>query len=55
MKPGQIPPPDEGGDTKKLYMEPRLIEYGSISKLTQNSTGSFADNSGPQMMMGACL
>lgn len=55
MSPDQIPPSDKGDDTKKLYMEPKLIEYGSISKLTQNNAGSFADNSGPQMMMGACL
>ena len=55
MSPDQFPPADKGGDTKKRYVEPMLIEYGSISKLTQNSAGSFADFGGPQMMMGACL
>ena len=38
---------------RKLYVSPVLVEYGSIAKLTQNSTGSFADT-GAQMN-GACL
>lgn len=47
--------PDTGADTKKPYVEPSLVEYGSISKLTQLGTGSFADAFGAQMMMMACL
>jgi hypothetical protein len=47
--------PDTGVQTKKAYVEPSLVEYGSISKLTQNGSGSFADGGGPQMMMNACL
>lgn len=47
--------PDTGVQTRKPYVEPRLVEYGSISKLTQFGSGSFADGGGPQMMMLACL
>ena len=43
--------PDTGADAKKPYVEPKLVEYGSISKLTQLGTGSFADALGAQMMM----
>ena len=38
---------------RKQYVSPVLIEYGSVSKLTQNSTGSFADAGA--FMTGACL
>ena len=46
--------PDTGAQTKKTYVEPSLVEYGSISKLTQGQAGSFNDGGGQQMMM-ACL
>jgi hypothetical protein len=29
--------------TKKAYSAPRLVEYGSVAKLTQNGAGSVAD------------
>jgi hypothetical protein len=41
-------------DAKKPYTEPRLIEYGSIAKLTQTGGGSRNDGGG-MMMMGTCL
>jgi hypothetical protein len=28
---------------KKAYATPRLVEYGSVAKLTQNGAGSVAD------------
>ena len=31
---------------KKVYAPPRLVEYGSIAKLTQNGAGSGADGGG---------
>lgn len=47
--------PETKIQTKKPYVEPRLVEYGSISKLTQNNvTGSFAD-AGSMRMMTSCL
>ena len=39
--------------SKKLYMKPRLIEYGSVEKLTHTGTSIFGD-AGP-MMMPSCL
>jgi hypothetical protein len=47
--------PDTGADAKRPYVEPKLVEYGSISKLTQIGSGSFADALGAQMMMMPCL
>ena len=38
---------------RKQYVSPVLIEYGSVSKLTQNGAGSFSD--GAAFMGGACL
>lgn len=55
MTPDEAKRPDTGTHTKKPYVEPKLVEYGSVSKLTQFGTGSFADFSGAQMMMMACL
>ena len=31
---------------KKLYVEPQLLVYGSLSKITQSGTGSVGDGSG---------
>jgi hypothetical protein len=45
-------PTPEGG--KKPYERPRLIEYGSIAKLTQGSMTVGAD-SGPAGMNPQCL
>ncbi len=39
---------------KKPYATPRLIEYGSIAKLTQGTLTVGAD-SGPQGMNSQCL
>ena len=55
MTPDDTKLQDMGADTRKPYVEPKLVEYGSVSKLTQVSSGSFADFMGPQMMMMACL
>jgi hypothetical protein len=38
---------------KKAYTSPRLLEYGSISKLTQGVSGSVAD--GVTLMANPCL
>lgn len=46
--------PDARDETKKSYAEPRLIEYGSIAKLTQSGGGSRKDF-GSMKMTGACL
>ena len=37
---------------KKSYFSPRLLEYGSIAKLTQTAPGSGADAA---LMMPPCL
>ena len=44
----------ETGTGRRAYVTPELVDYGSVSKLTQNGTGSFTDGSGMMMMM-ACL
>jgi hypothetical protein len=35
-----------GGQAKKPYAAPSLVEYGSIEKLTQNGTGTGIDAMG---------
>lgn len=48
--------PDARDETRKPYTEPRLIEYGSIAKLTQSGAGSRSDfDGGGRMMVGPCL
>jgi hypothetical protein len=42
------------GTGRRAYVAPELVEYGSVSKLTQTGTGSFTDGNGMMMMM-ACL
>jgi hypothetical protein len=39
---------------KKPYEKPVLTEYGSVAKLTRNTSGSVADGGGGGMMM-VCL
>ena len=46
--------PDARDEAKKPYAEPRLIEYGSIAKLTQSGGGSRQDF-GSMKMTGTCL
>lgn len=41
-------------DPKKPYTEPRLIEYGSVAKLTQSGSGNKNDGGGGGMMR-VCL
>ena len=41
-----------GTSARKAYVAPRLIEYGSVAKLTASGTGSTSD--GLMSMMG-CL
>ena len=43
-----------GSQTKKAYIAPNLVEYGSIEKLTQNGNGTGADG-GPVGMQMVCL
>lgn len=43
-----------GGQARKAYLAPRLVEYGSIAKLTQNGNGSGADGGSAGMRM-VCL
>jgi hypothetical protein len=38
---------------KKKYCSPSLVEYGSLSKLTQGMTGSIADMAGMSMILKA--
>ena len=44
--------PEEIESERRAYVPPELVEYGSVSKLTQTGTGSFADFG---MMMMTCL
>ena len=46
--------PDRSGSGRRVYVAPELVEYGTVSKLTQGGTGSFNDGAG-MMMMNACL
>ena len=39
---------------KKSYEKPVLVEYGSVAKLTRNTTGSVSDGDGGGMMR-VCL
>lgn len=43
-----------GGQVKKAYVAPSLVEYGSIEKLTQNGNGTGADGGSVGMQM-VCL
>ena len=45
--------PEEIENGRRVYVPPELVEYGSVSKLTQTGTGSFADFG--MMMMMTCL
>jgi hypothetical protein len=45
---------DEVETRQRAYVPPALVEYGSVSKLTQAGNGSFADAGGMMMMM-SCL
>ena len=42
------------GRVKKAYEKPALTEYGSVAKLTRNTSGSVGDGGGGGMMM-VCL
>lgn len=44
---------DAAGSPKKTYAKPRLVEYGSVAKLTQ-SGGSTTTEGAPRSKMG-CL
>jgi hypothetical protein len=44
--------PEEIESGRRAYVPPELVEYGSVSKLTQTGTGSFSDFG---MMMMTCL
>jgi len=37
--------------TKKAYIRPRLVEYGSLAKLTQVKTGIFGDGASAKKML----
>jgi hypothetical protein len=43
-----------GGQAKKAYVAPSLVEYGSIEKLTQSGNGTGADGGTTGMQM-QCL
>jgi hypothetical protein len=46
--------PDGRDEEKKPYVEPKLVEYGSVSKLTEaQAAGSFTD--AMARMMNTCL
>jgi len=40
---------------KKPYAPPRLVAYGSVTKLTQGGAGSGVDGSGAANMTRMCL
>lgn len=40
---------------KKKYRSPILLNYGNVSKLTQNATVGSNPDSGGMTMVGACL
>ena len=44
-----------GGQAKKTYVAPSLVEYGSIEKLTQTGSGTGADGGMVAGMQMACL
>ena len=46
--------PGDGGNTRRPYAEPELVEYGTVAKLTQGNSGSLADFGGTMRMM-VCL
>ncbi len=46
--------PDKSEPRRRTYIPPELVEYGTVSKLTQTGTGSFNDAGGMMMMM-SCL
>jgi hypothetical protein len=43
-----------GGQAKKAYIAPSLVEYGSIEKLTQTGNGTGTDGGSVGMQM-VCL
>jgi hypothetical protein len=49
-KDGLIKQPDRPGNLKKSYVSPKLVEYGSIAKLTQFKGGTGADSKGRRSM-----
>ena len=48
-----IRPENIGPKPRRPYIRPELVEYGTVSKLTQTGTGLYSD--GGMMMMMACL
>jgi hypothetical protein len=38
-------------EPKKVYVPPKLVEYGSVAKLTQGGSESALSDSGANMMM----
>ncbi|MBF6569725.1 MAG: lasso RiPP family leader peptide-containing protein [Candidatus Binataceae bacterium] len=36
---------------KKSYVKPKLVKYGTVSKLTATKTGTFADGKSAKMMI----
>ena len=47
--------PEGAGGTRKTYVQPSLVAYGSIAKLTQEGEGSGGDGSGMPGMTKQCL
>ena len=41
--------------SKKPYVTPKLVAYGSVSKLTQSGQGSGTDGGPPGFMAKMCL
>lgn len=44
-----------GGQAKKAYIAPSLVEYGSIEKLTQSGNGTGTDGGSVAGMQMQCL
>jgi len=46
--------PDDARGVRRPYVSPELVEYGTVAKLTQGSTGSLMEFGGMMRMM-LCL
>jgi len=54
VRPAHSATPDAQARPKRAYVSPALIEYGSVGKLTQAGSGTYAEVSKTMMTM-TCL
>ncbi|MGH7935043.1 MAG: lasso RiPP family leader peptide-containing protein [Candidatus Binataceae bacterium] len=48
-------PESKDVNSKRPYASPRLVEYGSVTKLTANNGSITPNDAASGMMMGSCL